>query len=271
MGVTLPAWADGILGLAGVPWPNIDEDEMRKDAHAWRTLAAGSAPAAEGADRTVRQTSSTYMGASATALAGHWEKTGGTGHLEQAARAARVAPVVLDGAAYVVTGTKVAVITQASVTAVRLATSMLAGGPLALGTATATVLAGRYAMNKILREAGEGGARVLAPGLTRRVTEPLAAILRNARGPGGGGPVLAGAGGPRVPMAGGGFRQSGNSLRDQIMHMGRKDKNKGELSQSGRKPHRTGGSKSTSDKHQGAASHGGRKKWWNPNKRKDGK
>ncbi|GAA3829737.1 hypothetical protein GCM10022226_58240 [Sphaerisporangium flaviroseum] len=221
MGVTLPPWADGILDLAGVPWPNIDEDEIRKDARAWRTVLAASAPAAEGADRTVlRQTSGDYQGTSATALANHWRQTGGDGHLSQAAGAGRFAPVVLEGAADVVTGTKVAVISQASVSAVKLATTLLAGGPLAIGTATATVLATRYAMGKILREAGEGGARVLAPGLARRVTEPLARILRNSRGPWGGGPSLAGAGGPaRIPIghnpltgAGGGPPRGGLKL-----------------------------------------------------------
>ncbi|MFC6082701.1 WXG100-like domain-containing protein [Sphaerisporangium aureirubrum] len=202
MGVTLPGWADGILDLAGVPWPNIDEDEMRKDAQAWRTVLAGSAPAAEGSDRTVQQASQHYKGASAAALADHWRQTGGTGYLRQANDAARYAPMVLDGGATVVTATKVAVVSQASVAAVRLAASMLAGGPLALGTATATVLAARYAMGRILNEAGEGGARVLAPALARKVTEPLERILRNARGPWGGGPPLAMAGGPRHIPAG---------------------------------------------------------------------
>ncbi|WP_248963503.1 WXG100-like domain-containing protein [Sphaerisporangium perillae] len=196
MDVMLPSWASGILNLAGVPWPNVRESRIRDEAQAWRDLTAHAAPASEGADRTVRQSSGTYKGASATALANFWEKNGGAdGHLSQATRAAHYAPVLLDGAATVVTGTKIAVISQASVAAVKLATSMLAGGPLALGSATATVLATRYAMGKILREAGEGGARVLAPGIARRVTEPLERILRNARGPGGG-PPLAMAGGP---------------------------------------------------------------------------
>ncbi|MFC7386272.1 WXG100-like domain-containing protein [Sphaerisporangium rhizosphaerae] len=196
MDVMLPPWASGMLNMAGVPWPNISESKIRHEADSWRRLTGQSAASSEGADQVVRTTGADYKGASATALAGHWEKTGGTGHLGLATRASSYAPVLLDGTATVVTGTKIAVISQAAAATVKLATSMLAGGPLALGTATATVLAARAAMGRILREAGEGGARVLAPGLARKVTEPLERILRNARGPFGG-PPLAMAGGPR--------------------------------------------------------------------------
>ncbi|MET8139166.1 DUF4258 domain-containing protein [Sphaerisporangium sp. NPDC005288] len=224
MDVMLPPWASGMLNMAGVPWPNISESKIRHEADSWRRLTAQSAASSEGADQVVRTTGADYKGASATALAGHWEKTGGTGHLGLATRASSYAPVLLDGTATVVTGTKIAVISQAAAATVKLATSMLAGGPLALGTATATVLATRAAMGRILREAGEGGARVLAPGLARKVTEPLERILRNARGPMGGAPALAGAGGrlgvrgaARVPG-----REAGNPLDDLIMKMGKK-------------------------------------------------
>lgn len=201
MGVTLPPWADGVLALVGIPFPNVDEDELRLDADAWRTVLAGTSTAGARADTTIAQTTSpaAYQGDSATALTGYWQKTGGDGHLDAAATAARYAPVILDGAAGVITATKVGVVSYAASCAVKLSATMLAGGPLALGTATATVLGTRYAMGRILKEAGEGGARVLAPGLARRVTEPLANILRNARGPWGGGPPLALAGGPRLP------------------------------------------------------------------------
>lgn len=201
MGVTLPPWADGVLSLVGIPWPNIDEDELRLDADAWRTVLAGVSTAGSAADSTVARTvdPSTYQGESATALAGYWESTGGDGHLRTAATAARYAPVILDGAAGVISATKVGVLSYAAYCSVRLSAAMLTGGPLALGTAAATILGTRYAMGRILKEAGEGGARVLAPGLARRVTQPLADVLRNARGPWGGGPPLALAGGPRLP------------------------------------------------------------------------
>lgn len=199
MTVILPPWADGMLDLAGMPWPNVNEHEMRKDAQAWRTVQAGILPAAAAADTTVRKVADHYTGASATALANHWQQAGGTGQLHQAESAAKSAPMVLDGAADVVTATKVAVVAQAGVAATKLAAIMLPGGPLAAGAAVGTVLAARLAIGKILREAGEGGAKVLAPALLRKVTEPLERIA--ARGTPGRVPALEAASGrAHVPV-----------------------------------------------------------------------
>ncbi|MCG5220635.1 WXG100-like domain-containing protein, partial [Streptosporangium soli] len=212
MGVTLPPDLKAVLDLLGIPWPNIDEDEIRKDAAAWRTVLAGTDPAGAAADSALQVTQQTYKGGSATALAEHWEQTGANGgHLSQAANAAKFAPVVLDGTATVVTATKVAVATWAAVTTVRVSQALLTGGPLGVGAASATMLSARYAMGKILREASEGTGRVIAPALGRRTTEPFERILRNLRSPGGGSPALAGAGaGPGIPFRAGG----GGSISD---------------------------------------------------------
>ncbi|GAA4229268.1 hypothetical protein FHR32_002059 [Streptosporangium album] len=272
MGVTLPPEVNGMLGMLGVPWPNLDEDEIRKDAGAWRTVLAGTEQAGGGADATVRRTmEQTYKGDSADAMAGFWEKTGNSGgHLAQAAAAAKLAPVALDGTAMVVTAVKVAVATQAVAAAVKVGRAMLIGGPLGVGAATATMFSTRFAMGRILREGSEGTGRVLAPALSRRVTHPLQNILEKLRGPGGGGgPALAGAGGPRVPMGRSPIGRRGDRPGDMpgMAKMGRKDKEKEPKSQENRKPHTSSGSKSTRDKHQKAASHGGKKKFINPNKK----
>ncbi|GGO68013.1 hypothetical protein [Nonomuraea cavernae] len=198
MGLTLSPELDAILDLAGLPFPNLDEDEVHLDADAVRVVQAGTSLVATEADTTLNSTATTYTGDSATHLAGYWGEVGnGTGHLAQASIAARIAPVALDGFAYVVTGTKVAVGTIAAVGAVRLATALLTGGPFAGVSATASLLATRQAGVRVLREAGEGTSRVLAPGITRRITEPMQRILQNLRGPGGpgggfGAPALAG-------------------------------------------------------------------------------
>lgn len=192
-----PPWAKPLTDLAGFPY--IDEDEVRKDAHAWRALQAGTTVAGNNADTAVHRLSGSYRGTSATALANHWNRVGGSGFMGDASLAARYAPVVLDGAATVITATKVAVIAQAAAGVTRIASAMATGGPLALGTVAATYFATRYAMRKVLREAQEGSARVLVPGINRRVTEPLQRLLQNLRGPMGA-PPLAVAGGGRVPL-----------------------------------------------------------------------
>lgn len=39
MGVVLPGWADELLDLIGVSWPNVDEDDYREMANAMREFA----------------------------------------------------------------------------------------------------------------------------------------------------------------------------------------------------------------------------------------
>ncbi|MFC5825186.1 DUF4258 domain-containing protein [Nonomuraea insulae] len=197
MGVTLPPELDGFLELLGVPWPNIDEDEIRKDAAAWRTVQAGAEPASAEADAAVRRTQQVYRGESATALAEHWDRVGGDGgHAAQATAAARMAPVALEGTAGVVSAVKVAVGTQAAAGLTSVMQTLAVGGALGVTAATARMYLARHAMTKALREGSSGTGKVLAPALARRVTDPMRRILDDLSLPGGR-PALAG--GPRVP------------------------------------------------------------------------
>ncbi|GAA3078403.1 hypothetical protein [Streptosporangium carneum] len=227
MGVTVPPQVDAMLGLLGVPWPNVDEDEIRKDADAWRTVLAHAEPAAAEADATIRRTKQNYRGDSATALASHWDETGGNGgHLSQAANAARTAPVVLDNAAWLTTGVKLAVGTAAVYASVRVARAFLAGGPFGGAAASAEMYRTRAVIGRIQREGAEGAGRVLAPALNRRVTEQFRRVLDNLRRPGGPPLALAGAGG-RVPIRTVGPRAAAGprSPRDGMALMGRSNNN----------------------------------------------
>ncbi len=204
MAMMLPPELNTTLELAGLWFPNVDEDEIRLDGEAARIVQAGTAQASTGATTGVQAALSGYTGDSATQLASYWQETGtGSGHLAQASTAMRVAPVALDGLATVVTGTKVAVGTIAAIGTVRLAMALLSGGPFAGLSATASLLATRRAGVKVFREAAEGSGRVLAPAVTKRITRPMHDILDKLRPPGGGGTALAGAGGPgRIPTSG---------------------------------------------------------------------
>jgi len=227
MGVVLPPEVHFVLDLAGVPFPNVDEDLIRMDAAAVRTVESGTATAGARADATVRSSSAVYRGDSATELQGFWQAAGAdSGHLAQAATAMRVAPVALDGMANVVTATKVAVGTVAAVAAVRLALAGLTPPPHGSVMSLATLLATRRAGTRIYREAFEGASRELAPGMARRVTDPMRRILQDLRRPGGpGGPALAGAGGPgRIPVSG--FRDRLDDMPG-IMQMARGGGRKG--------------------------------------------
>ncbi|WP_433510795.1 hypothetical protein ACQP2T_44030 [Nonomuraea sp. CA-143628] len=272
MSVTLPPEASGMLAILGVPWPNVDEDEIRKDASAWRTVLAGTVPAGAAADAQVRRTQQVYGGESGTALAAHWSAAGNSdGHLAQVTSAAKVAPVALDGTAAVVTAVKVAVGTQAAFTAVKVGRALLAGGPFGGSLASAEMFFARRTMAKILREGGESTGRGLAPVLSRRATETFRRVVQNLRRPGGGGggPRLAGAGGRNVPTRSPAFKGDRLDENPGIARAWRKPKeDKPPLNQENRNPHTSKPSKSKRNKHENAAAHGGRRKIpKNPNKK----
>ncbi|MFB9627037.1 hypothetical protein [Nonomuraea helvata] len=205
MAIMLPPMLDTTLELAGLWFPNINEDEIHADAQAARVVQAGTTLAGAEADATVRGTSAVYRGESATEMQRSWQANdSNSGHLAQASSAMKVAPVALDGLGTVVTATKVAVGTIAAVGTVRLVYSALAGGPTAGLAQSLVLLAVRRAGTKVFRQAAEGSGRHLATGLRTLATRRLHEIMERLRPPGGpGGTALAGVGhGPgRMPLS----------------------------------------------------------------------
>ncbi|MBB5775583.1 hypothetical protein [Nonomuraea jabiensis] len=303
MGVTLPPAAAGMMAMLG-PWPNLDEDDVRAEGNASRVAQAASVPAASGADASMRGVQQVYRGEGGASAQAHWARTGGDGggHLAQAGNAMKLAPAVLDAGASVVSAVKVAAGTQAISTTVAVYKALAFGGAFGVTYATARTLMARRAVGKILHEGGEGTGKVIAPIIRRRITEPMRRVLDNLRRPGGPGgtPALAGAGGRNVPMrpatagrdhldnpniATFGKKKNnnnnnnnngngnGNGDQGQGQSGGRRGKGKrGEdngLNQQNRKPHDSNARKSSKDRHEGAANHGGRRRIpLNPNKRR---
>ncbi|WP_157549627.1 hypothetical protein [Nonomuraea candida] len=169
----------GFLNLLGFPWPKINEDEIRKDADAWRTVLAGSSAQGAAADTTIRRTQQVHHGESATALAARWNKVGdGGGHISQATAASKTAPLVLDGTADVVSAVKVAVGTQAAFGLTATTQALLFGGAAGGMAALARMYMTRHAVGKVALEGAEGTARGLAPALGSRVTETMRRIMK---------------------------------------------------------------------------------------------
>ncbi|GAA0925118.1 hypothetical protein [Nonomuraea longicatena] len=295
MGVTLPPEVAGVMQMLG-PFPRFDEDDARVgEGGAVRAANASTVNAAAGADSSVRAAQQVYRGESATAMQGHWERTGTqNGHVAQANAAMRLAPTALEGAAGVVSAVKVAVGTQAVYTTVEIARLLAFGGVVGATAATARVLMRRQIVGRILREGSEGTGKVIAPIVRRRITEPMRRILDDLRRPGGPGgptPALAGTGGRTVRPASAGRRDhldnpniatwgrkkndgggSSNNNSNNNNSNNNDNNNNGNdhgLNQQNRKPHNSNARKSSKDKHENAARHGGRRKIPpNPNKRK---
>ncbi|MER6944816.1 hypothetical protein ABT294_12410 [Nonomuraea sp. NPDC000554] len=198
MGLTVPPEVDALFSLIGVPFPNVDEDEMLAHADAWRTVGDHITTVTDGSDRTVHQVMDGYQGRSAAELAGYWQETGGGGHLQQAATAARTAPAILEGAASVVTAGKVASVSQV-LSLAQAGPALLAGG-VGGALAAARIYAARRSVQRINRQVSEGLGNRLGSVLAGRVREPMERVLGSLRAPGLGGPVPAGGPG-RLPSS----------------------------------------------------------------------
>ncbi|MEU3544857.1 hypothetical protein, partial [Streptomyces paromomycinus] len=99
MGVVLPGWADEILDIIGVSWPNVDEDDYREMATAMREFAGDINDGAGQAHEAVQAlVSSAGGGQAAEALNAHWSKINGT-HLAKLAQCGELAATALDGVA----------------------------------------------------------------------------------------------------------------------------------------------------------------------------
>ncbi|CAM5646543.1 MULTISPECIES: YwqJ-related putative deaminase [Streptomyces] len=132
MGVVLPGWADELLDLIGVSWPNVDEDDYREMATAMREFAGDINDGASQAHEAVQAlVSSAGGGQAAEALNAHWSKINGT-HLTKLAQCGELAATALDGVAVLIEGAKIGAIVQLGILAAEVIAAQ-AAAPFTLG------------------------------------------------------------------------------------------------------------------------------------------
>lgn len=137
MAVEIPHEVVQFLNLAGVPYPDIDEDQVRELAGHVRTFAdevAGTHQAATGA---ITEMGSVYQGRSYRALVASWGRMSAS-HMETLEDLCKAVATALEIAADVITAVKAAVLTElallaAAYTAAMAATVATAGTSAALG------------------------------------------------------------------------------------------------------------------------------------------
>ncbi|MER5312847.1 RHS repeat-associated core domain-containing protein [Streptomyces sp. NPDC002773] len=98
MAVTVPDWADTLLDLVGVNWPNVDEDAYREMADALREFADDLADDGQLANNHMERLLSSGHGEAMDALNVHWGKVKGK-HLKDIMSGARTIAGALDMAA----------------------------------------------------------------------------------------------------------------------------------------------------------------------------
>ncbi|MFF4601157.1 DNA/RNA non-specific endonuclease [Streptomyces sp. NPDC001339] len=150
MGVVLPGWADEILDIIGVSWPNVDEDDYRQMADAMREFADDIDDGAGEAHEAIQGLVGSAGGSLAVeALNAHWSKINGT-HLRNLAECGRMAGTALDGVALLIEGAKLGAIVQLGVLAAEVIAAQVAA-PFTLGLSEVGALAATQATRMIVK------------------------------------------------------------------------------------------------------------------------
>ncbi|QIY53496.1 RHS repeat protein [Streptomyces sp. RPA4-5] len=150
MGVVLPGWADEVLDIIGVSWPNVDEDDYREMADAMREFADDIDDGANEAHTAIQGLVSSAGGSIAVeALNAHWSKINGT-HLKNLGECGRMAATALDGVAILIEGAKLGAIVQLGILAAEVIAAQ-AAAPFTLGLSEVGALAATQATRVIVK------------------------------------------------------------------------------------------------------------------------
>ncbi|MGW2024822.1 RHS repeat-associated core domain-containing protein [Streptomyces decoyicus] len=150
MGVVLPGWADEVLDIIGVSWPNVDEDDYREMADAMREFADDIDDGANEAHTAIQGLVSSAGGSVAVeALNAHWSKVNGT-HLKNLGECGRMAATALDGVAILIEGAKLGAIVQLGILAAEVIAAQ-AAAPFTLGLSEVGALAATQATRVIVK------------------------------------------------------------------------------------------------------------------------
>lgn len=98
MSVELPGEVAWFLNLIGVPWPNVDEDQVRVFAQHVRTFAENIDGTHQAASSTIRQMSAAYQGSSYEQLVASWARMSND-HMRELVDACHTVATALDVAA----------------------------------------------------------------------------------------------------------------------------------------------------------------------------
>ncbi|MGP8304536.1 DUF6531 domain-containing protein [Streptomyces inhibens] len=150
MGVVLPGWADEVLDIIGVSWPNVDEDDYREMATAMREFADDIDDGANEAHTAIQGLVGSAGGSLAIeALNAHWGKINGT-HLKNLGECGRLAATALDGVAVLIEGAKLGAIVQLGILAAEVVAAQVAA-PFTLGLSEVGALAATQATRVIVK------------------------------------------------------------------------------------------------------------------------
>ncbi|MFE6854546.1 DUF6531 domain-containing protein, partial [Streptomyces sp. NPDC057674] len=177
MAVTVPDWADTLLDLVGVNWPNVDEDAYRDMADALREFADDLADDGQLANNHMERLLSSGHGEAMDALNQHWTKVKGK-HLKDMVSAARTIAEALDLAAGAIEAMKWKAVAELGVlagqTGLAMALIPVTGGLSALLGAGAIAFTKKQLLKLITQAMEEAVGHIVSV-----MTEPVVAALEN--------------------------------------------------------------------------------------------
>ncbi|WP_280315203.1 hypothetical protein [Nocardia abscessus] len=171
MAIDLPHEVALFLNFLGVPYPDIDEDQVRELARQVQTFATNMQNTHESASNVVRDMGSVYSGYSYEALVASWARMSAI-HMADLDQACRAVAKALDIAADVITAVKIAVLAELTAMAASYAASMAATAATG-GISAALTTALRAAATRLVSAMEQSLIAYLAAEVISKAIEPL--------------------------------------------------------------------------------------------------
>ena len=178
MSIQLPSELTWCLNMLGIPWPDIDEDQLHNWATQVRTYANNTADTHDAAHAKVKSLASTTHGDSYDALRAGWEKASNT-HMSKMVEGCHLFADALDAAADVVVVVKGAIIAALAVMAAQIAAAQ-ASAAITGGASEATIPAVVQGTQATVQEQLNQLAQQVIGGLLQAVATPLEDTIASA-------------------------------------------------------------------------------------------
>ncbi|WP_280274552.1 hypothetical protein [Nocardia wallacei] len=171
MSIEIPHEVATFLNLLGVPYPDIDEDQVRELARQVRSFAANVAQTHEAATGAVHDMGAVYSGYSYEQLAASWARMSAD-HMAGLDRACEVVARALEVAAEAIAVVKAAVLAELAALAAGYL-SLLAASAATMGVSAALTTAVRAAASRLLTAMEQMLIAYVAAEVIGKAIEPL--------------------------------------------------------------------------------------------------
>lgn len=178
MSIQLPSQLTWCLNLLGIPWPDIDEDELHNWASQVRKYADSTADTHDAAHAKVKALAATSHGDSYDALRAGWDKASST-HMKDMVQGCHLFADALDAAADVVVVVKGAIIAALAAMAAQIAAAQAASA-ITGGASEATIPAVVQGTQSAVQMQLNQLAQQVIGGLLQAVANPLEDTIARA-------------------------------------------------------------------------------------------